>query len=387
MEFLDTIETIRAEVATVQRLYNGEGQSLSARVRKGPNPRYLAQLAEAAALIAGVKTGKKPSYLLEEAMSTSDFPILFGDVLDRTLLASYREAPRSYPSYCRVAQVRDFREKRNISVNGADSELPIVPELTEYPEAALNEAQSGYRVSKVGRRIPFSWEARVNDYLDVLSSIPERFGRAARRTEEKTATRLFVSASGPSANLYTAGNGNIVTGNPALTTGALQAALNQLGQLKDENGEPIIMEAVVLVVPRALELTARNIVNTTEITVPLAGGGTQKISGNGLGANLTVVVNYYIPSIATNANAGTSWFLFASPSSDRPALELGFLAGHSEPEIFIKSPNARRIGGGDINPLDGDFDTDAVEYKVRHVVGGGVVDFRSTLASNGSGVA
>ena len=66
------------------------------------------------------------------------------------------------------------------------------------------------------------------------------------------------------------------------------------------------------------------------------------------------------------------------------ALELGFLRGHEAPEIFIKESNQRRIGGA-INPLDGDFDSDSVEYKVRHCFGGSRGDGKATVASNGSG--
>jgi hypothetical protein len=61
------------------------------------------------------------------------------------------------------------------------------------------------------------------------------------------------------------------------------------------------------------------------------------------------------------------------------------LRGHAEPEIFIKEPNARRVGGGIVNPMDGDFETDSVEYKLRHVFGGSILDPKMSVGSNGSG--
>jgi hypothetical protein len=73
------------------------------------------------------------------------------------------------------------------------------------------------------------------------------------------------------------------------------------------------------------------------------------------------------------------------PVEGRPALIIAFLRGHEEPEIFIKEPNARRIGGGASDPMNGSFDTDSIDYKVRHVVGGRIVDGKATVASNGSG--
>ncbi len=61
------------------------------------------------------------------------------------------------------------------------------------------------------------------------------------------------------------------------------------------------------------------------------------------------------------------------------------LRGHEAPEIVIKESNQRRVGGAGLNPLDGDFATDSVEYKVRHAFGAARMDPQATVASNGSG--
>ncbi len=62
-----------------------------------------------------------------------------------------------------------------------------------------------------------------------------------------------------------------------------------------------------------------------------------------------------------------------------------FLRGHEEPELFIKEPNARRVGGGPVDPMDGNFENDSIDYKVRHVLGVSRIDPKATVASNGSG--
>ena len=96
-------------------------------------------------------------------------------------------------------------------------------------------------------------------------------------------------------------------------------------------------------------------------------------------------MNPYIPIVASSSNGNTSWFLFANPNNGRPALEMAFLRGHEEPEIFMKTSNAQRIGGGMTDPMDGDFDTDSLQYKVRHVLGGARLDPKMTVASSGAG--
>lgn len=384
MEMLEVLETIRAEEASVTRLFGKEGQAVRHAVR---GPEYLKRLAEATSLVADVMRGKRPAYHLQEAMTTSDFPYLFGDILDRQLLAAYRETPQTWPNIAKRNTVRDFRSVKRFGVYGGDTILTEVPEQHEYPISKIDEdTPYTYAVKKYGRKMPFSWETIINDDLNALSDVPERFGRAARRSEEWFVTGLFVDASGPHASFYTGGNANIVTSNPVLSLAALQTALEVLGVQKDQNSNPILIDVVELVVPSALEVTAMNILNTLQFEASEKGGtsGRKAIVQNWLKTKFRLNVNPWIPLVATSANGSTSWFLFANPDADRPALEIGFLRGHEEPEIFMKSPNATKIGGG-MDAMNGDFDTDSIEYKVRHVFGGTRMDPKMTVASNGSG--
>lgn len=328
-------------------------------------------------------------HYLEEAMTTSDFPQLFGDILDRQILASYREWPSTWQNYTKRGRVRDFRTVKRFSVYGADQVLgAVIGEKGVYPYEEINEnTPYSYNVGKYGRKIRFSWETMVNDDLDALKDMPERLGRAARRSEEKFVTQLFVDASGPHASFYTVGNLNIVTSNPVLSIAALQTAFTVLSAKKDENGEPIVIDTVELVVPPALEITALNILNALQFELIEVGGTTNQklIAQNWMKSRVRLSVNPYIPIVASTANGSTSWFLFANPNSGRPAMEMGFLLGHEEPEIFMKTPNQVPVGGGSEDAMNGDFDTDAIEHKLRHVFGGTRMDPKMTVGSNGSG--
>jgi hypothetical protein len=385
-ELLETIEKIRADEASVQRLFGSEGQG----ARHGrKSPRYMQKLTEAAKLVGDVMNGKRGAHVLREAMTTSDFPYLFGDILDRQILAAYQETPQSYRNFAKVGKVRDFRAVKRYSIYGADQVLPEVKQRQEYPVEKLNEnTPFTYSVVKHGRRVPLDWEIIINDDLQALTDVPERMGRAARRSESKFVTEMYCYASGPHNSFYTSGYKNIVTSNPVLSITALQTAMTVLSAQVDENGEPIIIETVELVVPPALEIDARNILNATQLSLdPNSSAGTKKqslVTENWMKNKVNLNVDAYIPIVASSANGNTSWFLFANPSNGRPALEIGFLAGHEDPEIFMKSPNATRVGGGE-DAMNGDFDTDAIEYKVRHVFGGARMDPKMTVASNGSG--
>jgi hypothetical protein len=401
-ELQETLEYIDGRAASASALFGGEGRAISSAARarsKAANPEYMATLIEVARICAGARKGNPwDEYRLKEAMSTSDFPLYFGDILDRTLITKYRSIDPLYQRYAQVRELRDFRTANIFAFDGAQAQLDVVPELTEYPGAVLSETRYQIAVAKHGRRIPVSWEAIVNDDQNIFNDIPSRFADSSNRSKEKDVAKLFVDASGPHATLFNNTNKNLVniangaaSNNPTLSISGIQEGLKVLARQVDADGEPIIFDSLELVVPLALGPTADQIIKTTEYLVLDTGTASnllpsRRIGGNGIGTPLRVSINPYISSIGTT-NGTTSWFLFATPYAGvRTALIYANLRGHVGPEMFVKDPDQRRLGGGgDIAPLEGDFDTDAIQYKVRDTWGTARGDPKTAVASNGSG--
>jgi hypothetical protein len=397
--FDEVIETMRAEEATTQRLLQDPADGWGLRsARRSPD--YGRRLLEAANLVADVYEGRRPAYRLTEALGTGDFPLLFGDIIDRQLLGRYNETTPSYPLYCRVDRtIPDFRTVKRFAIDGSEAVLGAVLPGDQYPESKVIDAVYSYAVGKYGRRISLEWETLINDDLGAFRTLPDRLARSARRSEEKFATQLFVDVNGPHASMFTTGNKNIINAtnagapftavNPALSTTGLQQGFAVLANQRDADGEPIEIDAVTLVVPPALRVLAENILSGTEIWITGdVGGGTtnqQLHAANWMRNKTTLAVATYHPIVATTANGNASWYLFASVGAGRPALEMGFLRGHDTPEMFIKDSDAMRAGGGAASPMDGDFDTDSIMYKIRHVFGGARIDPKMAVASNGSG--
>lgn len=322
----------------------------------------------------------------QEAQTTSDFPLLTGDVLGRMMLARYREFPSPWRQFMRVRNnLRDFRTVRRLQFDGLEGTWDSVPEQAEFTYEALSETGYTYAPEKYAQGAKISFEALMNDDLGAFEEIPDRLGRGGARTVNRFATELYVDANGPHASLYTGGQGNIIDSNPVLSVAGLQDGYTELRGMLDADGEPIMVEAVVLVVPPALEVTARNIINAILLDINEAGGATnQRVrTENWMVANLSLAVDPYIPVVASTANGDTSWFLFASPSVGRPAVEVGFLTGFAEPQLYQKLANTRRVGG-DIDQMHGDFASMSQEYKGVIAFGGSRLDWRGTVASNGS---
>jgi len=370
-----------------------------------------AKIGAAVTLWADAMSGRAPAWLIQEALSprtpsamkilaenypgvvtvretmtTSDFPYLTGDVLDRMMIGAYQDFPSPWRTFAKVnPNLRDFRTVNRYYLDGAEGVWgDAVAELAEPDEASVSEGRYQYTPKKYAKKMGISWEAILNDDLGAFSDLPARLGRGGARTVSKYVTGLYVDTSGPHASLYTAGNGNIVTSNPALSVTALGTALAQWAAFVDTDGEPIFVEEAILVVCPALKVTANNLMN--QLTVDLTADETNRTVrvNNWIIGNLQVVVDPYIPIVASSSNGSTSWFLFANPSMGRPALEVGFLSGFADPVLYQKASNSMRLSGG-VDQMAGDFDTMSTEYKGVIAFGGTRMDVKSTMASNGSG--
>lgn len=384
------------------------------------HPNRQTMFDEARRLIDKVKSGDRWAALrFQEAMTTSDFSVYFGDVLDRSKLAAYAETPYVWSQFAKRAKIRDFRQAKIFRQDRGASVLdgPIIPstttkisgtgtsglpELAEYPMGRQEVTDYVDQIYKFGRKFGISWESIVNDDLDMLTDFPTLMGRAARRTEEKRATSLFVSSTGPNATFFSDANKNLVhnavntvvtTENPILSVTSLMWALIIMATQKDLDGEPIDITGAVLVVPPALKYTAQNIIRTSQIAMNDMGGTVS--SGNASLQRLyapnpfegivTLAVGYYLPIVNTTT-PNTAWYVIASPNSGRPAMQLSFLTGHESPEMFMKASNSVTLGGGgQVDPMQGDFENDSVMYKERHCLGGALLDPKVAVASSGAG--
>ena len=372
-EFLELVESINSEAASAEKLFGGEGMRISPR----NNPEHKKGLAEAANLCANLiqRGSKLDMYRFQEAMSTSDFPIYFGDILDRQILASYAEAPQTYTQWAKVSEVSDFRPAKRYAMDGGEGQLKPVDELGEYQAVRRSESQLSFSVKKFGARFDLSWESIIDDSLNLLTDQPTRFGKAARRTEEKECTSLLMNDT-----FFSAANGNVMDSNP-LTVQNLQKAIEKFTSRVDSDGEPIMVGPAILMVPPALEVTANNILNASEF---LAWDNDQESfqmrTNNWLRGKLKLVVNHYLP-VLDKAHGSDAYYLLADPNDARGAVEFAFLRGHRSPELFMKTPNAVSVSGGSVGTMTGDFDHDAIGYKVRHVMGGTVIDPKCALKS------
>ena len=350
---------------------------------------YETRLKETIDLLANAQglPSHKHEYLLREALTTSDFPYLFGDALDRQVLAQYKATDSTWKKYVRTSTVPRLAPQvggYRFAITGGDQRLDRVMEKGEYLASTRDETRYALYVYKYGRQFDISWETMINDDLGALQDTPMRFAKAALRTEQYTVINQFADDDGThgAGNLYDKATAGEINGSVALLTIAnLEAGLEAMASWTDAGGSPIMNRAKYLVVPPALEMTARQIL-TSATKMWMATGDTDAVIGPYPTTNvvsqmgLELIVEPWLPIVDTT-NGDTAWYLFADPS-DIAALEAGYLRGHERPEICMKASDKVSVSGGPIGPMSGDFATDNVFYRVRHCFGICELDWRAT---------
>lgn len=354
----------------------------------------------AAAQIMGkaFKGSKRAAFDLQEALTSDDFRAAAFEVLDREMMMRYQDLPAVWDQYARRTTVRDFKKKTLVDLMGGRAALDLVPERTEYPHRNISKAPYRISVSKYGGVFQITWESIINDELGELEDLPGNLAIAARNTETVTAVKLLTDGNGPNdlyfgaqawgrtydpaTDSWSGGSSNLISGNPVLSESALTAALDAISQRKDPEGLPIIVEAYKLVVPPALETTARRILDAVELRITT--GSTTAVVKNSVSGRVQMVVDPWLPVIDKSANSNTTWYLLPAPTASRPALFVAFLRGHETPDLRVKADAGNRVGGGPVDPTEGSFEADDISYRARHVVGGAGTDMIATAVSNGS---
>ena len=297
--------------------------------------------------------------------TSGSFSSLLLDAANKTLTASYLEAPYTWDQWVRQAQsVDDFKNINRISL-GESPNLEVVPEGKDYPEGKVVDQRKSYKIEKYGKEFTVTWETVINDDLDALSRIPAMHGSAARRTQEKAIYDVFLSnpTMPDGVALFSASHasGTNLSGAaaaPSKTT--LDKAFEVMGKQKGLNSDVLLgLTPSILLVPLAYAGTALELVNSTASVESEKNSGVSNLYGRGGARQLRVVASPYL-----DANSGTNWYAIAD-NSLIDTVEITFLSGEESP-VLESDYNIRN---------------DSYIYTVRQSMAAAVIEHRGIFAN------
>lgn len=295
--------------------------------------------------------------LIKAAMTTSDFPAILENTLNKSLRTGFEAEPKTFEAWSRGVTVTDFKPQSRVTL-GSAPDLLQVPEGGEYQAGSMDDDKAvPYVVTKFGRVVLLTWEALVNDDLSAFGRITQAMGQAAARVEADQVYATFAenSGAGPKmqdgTNLFTSGHANLAASAADVTADALSAARVLLRRQTAVGG------GVMNITPRYL-LVAPEQEQAAETLLAAAARGLSQTSNVELMpawlAQLELVVEARLPD--------TAFYLLASPANI-DTLEYAHLDAD----------------GGPASEEDTDFLTDARRYKIRDVFGQRWLDWRGAV--------
>ena len=297
------------------------------------------------------------SRFAEAAMDSTTFALALGDSITRRMLADYR-AQSQYDVWRLVANVvplTDFRTQERTRWGGF-GDLPAVAEGADYADGGVPDDESAtYKAAKTGRLARVTMEMVRNDDVSLIRQIPTKLSRAAKRTLAKFVLDMLRQnpAIYDGKAFFHVDHGNL--GTAALSSAAWSAARNaMMAQQEAGSNDRLGIPPKFLLLSAAQEEAAFELFKNRGTSNDQSFIQTQ--------APTIVPVWYW-----TDAN---DWVAMAD-KLDIPGIEVGFLDGNEEPEIFVQD-----------NPTVGSlFANDSITYKIRHIYGGAVTDFRGGYKS------
>lgn len=294
--------------------------------------------------------------LLREAFDSTTLGDVLGDAITRRMVADYRVAS-AYDVWrllVTTTPVSDFRTQKRTRMGGY-GDFPIVAESAPYLDVTTpTDEAAEYAVRKRGGLESVTLEMIKNDDVGAIRRIPTRLSTAAKRTLSKFV--LDFLRVNPviydTKALFHADHGNLFTS--ALSAAAVAAhRLAMMKQAEAGSNDRLGIGPRNLWVPSDLEEAASDIfrrnTNNDETFV-------QSLKPR------IVPVWYW-----TDQN---DWCMSADPS-DIPTIEIGFLDGNEEPELLVQdSPTVGSM-----------FSNDKMTWKLRHIYGGTVEDYRGLTKS------
>lgn len=297
--------------ASRARLVNGLAQRMGATIEGDVQHRSFKDLARDAAAATGfnVRTASDDEIMVR-AMTSSDFPIVVGDAVSKTLNEMYRQSESAIKPLSRQRTLPNFKESVALRLTGAGKLLPL-SESGEIVATGRGESAEKLSVATYAARLDLTRKVMIDDDAGAFGDTVAALGRAAAATESEllsglvTGNPLMSDGTGVfrTANTTTAG---------ALSETTLSAMRLAMRQRRDSDGTLIAIKPVTLLVGSEIETAAEKLL--TQIQAAM----TDDVNP---WSKLRLVVDPYIED--------GRFILFG----DIPALAHAYLSGHVGPTV------------------------------------------------------
>ena len=338
-----------------------------------------------------------------EAITTTgdDFVHAFAQLAQFDIINEWEAAERTWSDAIDTEEVSSFETPQSYSINAVsegfrrpneankpDHVVPKVPEGSPYPHFVFKgEAAKSGRILKAGGRYDLTFEKIVSDVAGLVPSIPKLITESLLEREEYDAWNGLVQFIDVPTNHLVADetlDGRTTVTDAPIGYASLAAALKQARQ-RVVGGQKVKVRAYNLIVPTGEREVAEWYLNTFKMT------GVEETEG---ATTRTFSVAGYNPLagiqgvVETDYLTGSQWALIPAKGAVRGAQKfyrLGRLRGHIGPELRLQNVTGQYLGGGNVAPFEGSFETDSAAFRGRIIEGGLGWNNQFAVFSDGDG--
>lgn len=307
---------------------------------------------------------------IRAGFSTVSLPGILNNVANKKLLKAFEAQPIVATRLCSEGELNDFKESERYRLTDVGDLEPVAPD-GELKHGGLKEEKATNQVQTFGKVFSLTREMIYNDDLNAFMKVPEGMGaRAARKIDQLFFTRLLANpVQGDGKALFAVEHKNWRDGaDTALGADALTLAIQMFLDQTDADGQPINVNPKFLLVPTALKMTARELLNSVSF---FATGSANKLripTYNALAEeDIEVVTSPYLSNANYPGSSAKAWFLFADPAVV-DTFEIGYLKGRRVPTV---------------EEGETDFDTLGIKFRVYFDLGVREQDYRGMTKFKG----
>jgi ATP-dependent protease ClpP protease subunit len=264
-----------------------------------------------------------PGHSIKGMATTSDFPGLLGTNVSKRLLGAYNNASdaRNFLRFAYERRVPDFKVNRTVEIGMAPA-LLAVPEGAEVTFGVMGESSQTYTITTYSRRQSLSLQALVNDDLSAFDRLPSAWANAAANLEASIVWGVFNSNANLSDGVawFAAGHSNTAAG--TMIVDSIGAARAGIRAQTDPSGQKILVNPNVIIVPPALETSARALLAPQVVPATVATTAVNPW----LGTFGEPVVGHYL----TDAN---DYYVTVGTGSGYEPVEVAYLQGEAGPMV------------------------------------------------------
>lgn len=325
-EAIECATAIRAGLKAPEKVYSEEtiDAAKGARIHSMTDLVRVSLAAEGKSLDA---TRHDTREFIRAAFSTRSIANVLSNVANKFILEGYGAVEQAWRSVASVRSVVDFKANTGVRLVMSNLLQALSPN-GEIKHGALSDETRTIQADTKALMLAITRKDIINDDLGVLSDVPRKLGFAAARTFNKDFWAALVAANAanfPSNN----SNGNYI--NAALGLEGLRSAVQAFMALTDSDGNPIGVDAAMVLTGPAQSVLARELFISTN----LIGGQSKGTAANPFAGRYTPVSTSYL--------TGNAWYLVANPMG-LPLMEVAFLNGRQEPVVESADADFNTLG-------------------------------------------